>query len=250
MDKITQDLKNFYDNQSTNFHISRKKSWPEFEHIIWVIKKNKSKNINILELWCWDWRFAKHLDENVNKMMYYTWVDISTNLVQIAQETNPDAEFIIDEMNNYLDNIEQESLDFIIMIASFQHISTSKKRIEILKKAYKWLKYWWKLIMINWSFSNRFIKKYKLSILFSWLKSFLTLGFHKINDLYIPWKDWKKTYKRYYHIFTTNELYQLINISWFIMDNIWYIDSEWNLTQQYINSRNSFVVAEKEIISK
>jgi len=50
MDKTTKDLKTFYNAQAESFSQTRKRHWPEFEHIISVIKKNKKKNISILEL--------------------------------------------------------------------------------------------------------------------------------------------------------------------------------------------------------
>lgn len=250
MDKTTKDLKTFYNAQAESFSQTRKRHWPEFEHIISVIKKNKKKNISILELWCGDWRFARYLDEKLDKDMYYVWVDLSENLIKIATNETADAEFVVSEMWDYLNDIEQESLDFVVMVASFQHINTSKKRLEILKKIYKWLKYGWKVIMTNWSFSDWFVDKYKKVIIKALFKKVFTLWISKLNDLYIPWKDWELVFERYYHIFNLEEISQLLKVSGFVLNDCCYIDGSWEKTQGRKNSRNSFVVAEKEIFIK
>lgn len=247
MDIITE-LTNFYDNQAWKFHNTRKKHWPEFEIILKQVNDYPNDTIKILELWCWSWRLLKFLKDNSKKNIIYQWVDISNNLIQIAKLENPNWNFIVGDMLGFLENQSHEIYDIIIAVASFQHIDSKSNRILVLKNIYKTLNYWWLCIMTNWSFSNRFINKYKLPIFNSLLKFLYSWWYYKYNDIYIPWNTWDVIYKRFYHLFTISELKKLFNISWFIIRTLSYCDKSWNLTSDYKISRNSIIIWEKNIV--
>ena len=78
-------LKEFYNSQADKFHNTRKKHWPEMDHILDQIKQHPSKNLNILELGCGDGRFVKYLDK-LDKNLHYQGIDLSENLIEIAQD--------------------------------------------------------------------------------------------------------------------------------------------------------------------
>ncbi len=242
-------IKNFYDEQSEKRNTTRQKIWPEYKIILEEIKNHKNKDIKILDLGCGNANILSYLNENNNyhnKNIKYIWWDISNNLIQIAKNNHPESIFYSDDMIEILKKFKQEEFDFVIMIASFQHIDSEKERLLILKNIYRILKFKWKLISINWCFSKWFIKKYKKEVWKSLLKSIFTLNYLKYNDIYIPWKWENKIYYRYYHIFNENEKSKLIKLAWFVSKNPIYLDKKWNNTN-LSNWRNSIFIAKKDI---
>lgn len=245
---IISELKYFYDLQADNFHETRKKFWPEFDIILKNFKNFDKPNIKILELGCGAWRFYWFLQKNLDKNFDYTWIDLSENLIKIAQNEYGEWNFKTSEMNKYMSNLKQQDFDIVLLIASFQHLPNFKERLLLLRNIYRILNYWWQVIMINWSFSKWFIKKYYKEIL-KWVwRSAITLGKYKFNDLFIPWKDKNTLFKRYYHIFLKSELKKLFLQSWFIVKNLNYIDKFWQEKKNFSGSRNSFIIWEKEVL--
>ena len=156
--------------------------------------------------------------------------------------------FIVSDMLDYLENIDPETFDFVVSVASFQHIPTNWERLLILKHIYRVLKYNWKIMMFNWSFSEWFFKKYKWQILKSFILWILSLGSKHINDIMVPWKDKNKIFYRYYHIFFLFELKKLFKQAWFVIKEICYINRRWEKTVSRIDSRNSCVIWVKNIV--
>lgn len=247
---IISELAHFYDNQADKFHSTRKKHWPEFDLILKQVQEYDWDELTILELWCWSWRLLKYLTDHTTKKIKYQWVDISNNLIQIAKLENPSWQFVVADMVSYMEMQNHEQYDFVIAFASFQHIWNKKERLIILKNIYKSLKYWWLCIMSNWSYSKRFLNKYKIETLKAFLRMLYTWWFYKFNDYFIPWKSSDVVFTRYYHIFTIKELKILFKLSWFIIKISSYCNLEWSLSQDYSNSRNSFFVWEKNVINK
>ncbi len=241
------ELKFIYNKISKKYYNTRKKHWNEFEHIFLEVENYKKKwKIKILDLWCWWARVCLNLNEKKFDNFDYVWVDISKDLLNLWSKDCKWHSFFEDDMKKFLLNIEQESFDIVIMSSSFQHIDSLEDRKIILEQSYRVLKYGWKLIMINWSFSERFIKKYIFEIFKSVLMFFVTFGTRKINDLNISWKlDWKK-YDRFYHIFFLYELKKLFSDASFIVKKICYLNRKWKL-DVWRNSTSSFIVWEKEI---
>lgn len=64
MHRQTKTLQTFYDNQAEKFSGTRKRHWPEFDHIIEYIKKSfpTKKQLRILELGCGDGRLLGVLE--------------------------------------------------------------------------------------------------------------------------------------------------------------------------------------------
>jgi len=271
---VKESIKDFYNAQAEKFSWTRKKQWPEFEYVVselhWIIKE-KGK-VKILELWCGDWRLYRYLVSYFwEDKIEYTWVDISEWLIEIAKEkvmdnwsrdlTNKNelsensltnsqiSSFVVSDMLSFLEKQEQESYDFVIAVASFQHIPTSWERLLILKNIYRILRYNWKVMMFNWSFSKWFFKKYWKWILKSFLIWILSLWTRPINDVYIPWKDKDKTYYRYYHIFFLFEIKKLFKQAGFVIKEACYINKRWEKSISYQDSRNSCLIWEKKVLN-
>ncbi len=246
--KIKNDLKAFYNQESQKYHQTRKKFRSDGEIILQEIKKNKSKNLSILEFGCGSGRLINFLNSNLkDKNITYVWVDISQKLLEFAKQDNPQNEFVCDDILNYIQKTKQESFDFVIWIASFQHISTYKERIFLMKNFYKSLKYWWKMIMINWSFSKRFLKKYFKNIVKSVWKTIYTFSIHNRRDINVPRKNNKKIYQRFYHIFTKKEITCIAKTSGFKVNELIYIDRSWHKINDRKKSKNTLFIWEKNV---
>ena len=241
-------LKDVYNTIAEKYYQSRNKHRNDWTHILNEIQKYWKKEISILEFWCWWWRCIKYLNENIKWIkINYTWIDISKELLKYAQKDNPKNTFICDDIGNYIKKIAQESFDFIVWIACFQHIEQESERLNLMKNFYKALKYWWELIMTNRSFSNRFSKKYKKEIIKSITKTIYTFWNHKRNDLSIPRKiNWETLY-RFYHIFSIKELNLLCKESWFIINELTFLDKNWKETDTQWLSNNTILISEKKL---
>ena len=245
---IKNELKNFYDNEAKKYHQTRQKPRLDWKRILGEIEKSWKKEINILEFWCGWGRCIKYLEKNLKWIkINYTWVDISNELLKYAKKDNPKHKFICDDISNYITDIPQESYDFIIWIASFQHIPTQWEKLFLMKHFYRTLKYWGKIIMINWSLSKRFLKKFKKTIINSYIKCIITFWKHKRRNLSIPWKNWWETKKRFYHIFSISELETLAKEWWFLIDKLTYIDKIWQEIADRKKSNNTILIWAKNI---
>lgn len=245
---IKNDIKNFYDNEAKKYYHSRKKQRTDGKIILQEILDYKKKSVSILEFGCGWWRCISYLNENLKWIkINYTWVDLSKNLLSFAQKDNPNDKFICDDITHHIQQVKQESFDFIIWIASFQHIPSQKEREFLMKNFYKALKYNWKIILLNRSMSNRFVNKYTKAIITSWLKTIYTLWWHNFRDLFIPRNSWKKIEDRYYHIFSKKELWKLSKEQWYITEKLTYIDKYWHEIQDRRQSNNTILVWKKQV---
>lgn len=247
---IKQDLRYIYNKLSENFSNTRKKYWPEFD----IIKQEfevffrENNSVRILELGCGDWRLYDFLIKNFpDKTVEYVWVDISENLIDIARTKNSDADFFVDDMSRFLETQDQQSYDFVVAIASFQHIPSESERLLILKYIYRVLNYDWKVIMTNWALSNWFLKRYRKAILKSFVFFILSFWHKKLNDVFIHRKTEKKVYYRYYHIFFLYELENLFKLSWLVLQKWEFVDRNWFLTKKRSNTRNSVFIWVKAV---
>ena len=241
-------LKDVYDTIAEKYYLSRNKHRNDWIHILNEIQKYWKQEISILEFWCWWWRCIKYLHENLKWIkINYIWVDISNELLKYAKKDNPKDKFICEDICNYIQKAPQENFDFIIWIASFQHIERHEERLLLMKNFYRTLKYWGKLIMTNRSFSNRFTKKYRKSIISSIWKTIYTFWWHNIRDLSIPRKTDKKTYNRFYHIFTKKELKLLCKECWFYIKEISYLNKKWEKINNQWLSNNTLLISKKHL---
>lgn len=220
MHQTTKDLQAFYDSQAEKFSGTRQRDWPEFSYILEEIEKTitrieqstrnnthittiptdkyktiadtqQHRPIRILELGCGDGRFLGYLQDNLStaREIEYTGVDISLNLLTIANNNHPHARRVHQDMVSFLKTVPAESFDVIIGIASFHHLPTKQERDTTLGFIYYALQYEGALIMTNWCYSDWFKEKFKKPIQKALLKSLYTLGKSSKNDIMVPWKD-------------------------------------------------------------
>ncbi len=246
MHKITKDLQAFYDTAADSFSGTRKRHWPEFTYILEYLQTHfanhihSQKALRIVELWCGDGRLLGFLQEHLGCEIVYTGVDISYNLLSIANTNHPDATWVHSDMCDYISKIEQESIDCIIGIASFHHLPTVQQRSFVLDGIYAALTYNGCFIMTNWCYSDWFKKKYKTAITQARWKSYLTLWYFNKDDIMIPWKNpqWELLATRLYHIFSPWELGKLITQAWFSKLEQVYISWSGEITPHESEGRN------------
>jgi SAM-dependent methyltransferase len=241
-------LKEVYDTIAEKYYSSRNKHRNDWIHILNEIQKYWKKEISILEFWCWWGRCIKYLNENLKWIkINYTWIDISKELLKYAKKDNQKDKFICKDISKYIPKVTQEQFDFIIWIASFQHIEQQNERLSLMRNFYRTLKYWGKLIMTNRSLSNRFSQKYYKEIFKSIIKTIYTFWNHKRNDLFIPRKNnWKLLY-RFYHIFSTKELELLCKESWFSINKLTFLNKNWKEINEQKSSNNTILIWEKSL---
>lgn len=246
-------LRSFYNQEAKKYSQTRKKKRNDSKIIIEEIKNIKENKINIIEIWCWSWRFLEHLNTIKDKDIKYTWVDISKNILEEAKKIktnkNITTNFVCKNMINYLWECNQETVDIIIWIASFQHLITKKQRFLATKYIYRSLKYNWLFIMTNRSFSLRILKTHRKSFIKSFLNNIINRNSSQRNDFLIPRKTENKVYKRFYHIFTKKELKKIITQCWFIIKKLCYLSKEWVETDNRKKANNTLVIAKKDIFN-
>jgi ubiquinone/menaquinone biosynthesis C-methylase UbiE len=215
---------------------------------IFAKMKWKKYKVKILEFGCGSGRLLDNINlDNIN--LDYVWVDISNKLLDIAKNKfkKNKFKFICDDIINYVKWLEQESFDFVVWLASFQHIEKNKEKFLLMKNFYRILKYDWKLMMLNWSFSKWFIKKFRIQILNSFWKFIISFGKKDWKNIFIPRTDRNKVFHRFYHIYTIKELKKLVLMSWFLVRKLWYLDKKWNYINNWIDSKNSILIVEKNV---
>ena len=251
---IKKSLASFYDAQAEKYYHTRNKHRADADIFLDAIKASEKKTINILEFGCGSGRLLAHLVQLKGITINYVGVDISKNLLSFAKKQvigksapkNITATFVCDDITHYLKWLKQESFDFVIGVASFQHIPTVKERFFVMKNIYRVLKYDGKLIMTNRSFSRWFLRKFQKDFLHALRKYIISLGKHEWNSIMIPRKNGKTIDKRFYHIYTLAELKKLASLSGFIIEELSYL-AKWTTTSSRKESQNSLMIAKKSI---
>lgn len=179
-----------YNNFSATFASSRKNmKWQEIEYFMEIIKIF-NHGVKVLDIWCGSWRLVKYL-ENTFSSFEYLWVDASSWMITEAKKELPKYNFQVLDMLN-IDKLDTK-FDIVFFIASFHHLDSQEKRLEVLKKIKNILNKDWLILMTNWNlFSRENSQKYSEILPWTW-------------DFQI--KIWK--FNRYYHGFNLEELEEL-----------------------------------------
>lgn len=183
-----------YNNFAKTFSKSRKNmKWEEIDYFLSFLEWKE--NINILDIWCGNWRFLSHLKEKEINYSDYIWVDLSEWLLEEASFIHPKDRFLHLNMLD-LDNIK-DKYNNVFLIASFHHLNSIQDRLLVLTKVYNLLEDWWMVFITNWSLSSELNKsKYSKSIIKDSKNKFWSLDYNI--------KIWE--FDRYYHSFDLSEL--------------------------------------------
>lgn len=250
---IQNDLKQFYDAEAKKYAQTREKFRSDAKVFLDEIQQSEQKTIKILEFGCGSWRLLKTLKTIKGKKIDYIGIDLSNELLKIAKkqitvkDTHISATFVCDDITNAIKNYKQESFDYIIGIASFQHIPTKKERFYLMKNFYRLLRYDGKILMTNWSFSSRFLSKFQHEMMRAILKYVISRGKKEWNTIMIPWIAQRQTFWRLYHIFTRKELLALHVLSGFSVEKITYLNTKGDETSERRQSKNTLTIAQKKV---
>jgi ubiquinone/menaquinone biosynthesis C-methylase UbiE len=242
---IKTDLQTFYNHEAKKYYESRKKHRNEGHSLLQTIETFQKKPLNILEFGCGSGRFASYLKQHYTGKYTYVGVDISQELLSYAKIHLPKQKFTCEDISEFVVRQKQEKFDLIIGTSSFQHISTCRERLFLMKHFYRLLKYDGIVMMTNWSFSKRFLKKHWKEILKALMKYGITLGKSSRKDVLVPRTNQGKTFHRYYHLFSLKELKKLMKFSGLTIEKLVYLDSKGEESEDWKSSKSSFLVARK-----
>lgn len=257
MNQQLEDLIDCYDAQASHFHNTRWfHKWPELDHIwdvldsVITLSQETKKWLSLLDLWCGTGRISEWLDLEWYDQISYKGVDISPGMIDQAKKNYPSVEFEVADMSSYLQTMKQQSIDVVLCLASYHHLQTRYERLQALHNLYRILDYGGIVILVNRSFSHRFLEKYYTNINKAILKSIGTLWASKRNDIIVPWKDPdfaanQEIHHRFYHMFTLQELKKIISTTDFQVLELCYINQEGKKNYHRPDSRNSFIVLRK-----
>ncbi len=233
-----------YNNFAKEFAKSRKNmKWEEIDYFLESphLTSPQGRGISILDIWCWSWRLLEQfLSSPLAPLLRgkgnYTWIDLSSWLLEEAKNSFPEKEFLelnmlnidkIPKLSPFLKGstwnvMEGEGLLFnnIFFIASFHHLDNLKDREEVLDKAYNLLEEWWRIYMTNWALNSKINnEKYKNSKLPHpnplLTREGIEMNFWSTDYNIVFWKN-----NRYYHCFDLYELEYLAKNAWFkIIEN-------------------------------
>ncbi len=184
---LMQKTKLVYESIASDFGASRANPWYEFE----IYKQDLVSGDALLDLGCGNARLAKFLPDFVE----YHGIDASQNLLNLASDLlnkSQKKNWKLTLMCMLVLLLPKAYFQRVVLVASYHHILSRRKRIEILNKLYATLQKDGELYISVW---NLFQKRYVWQL----IKSFLAL---RPFNLAIPFKG----KVRYYHAFTPRSL--------------------------------------------
>ena len=188
-------VKSIYENIATNFSDKRYNTWDWIEDFINSIKINSK----ILDIGCGNGRNMK------NKNYEFYGIDNCQKFVELAKEVTPNV--FLSEMTEL--KFENNYFDAIISIASFHHLSNYVRRLDCLSEMYRTLKPNGKILLSVWSINQSHNPKLNNKFVY--------------GTNIVPWKDNKGNIvgNRYYYIFEIDEICNLINKFFNIVNHTW-----------------------------
>jgi len=237
------ELKEIYNHIAQDFSTTRRKIRPEFKIILNQLAILPQKELHIADIGCGDGRLFGFLKENLkDKHLIFTWLDFSNQLIKLATQRFPSAQWIQWDMRELSTYFPPLSQDVFIFLASFHHLQHPSHRLKVLQQTYQSLKYDGKIILVNRNLWNpRYAKLFAQNI----IKNFLTLKRNDLTWVYVPWKKEGKILQRYYHIFGIKEMEKLLKLAGFGQIKQFFVDSQGNITSQRRGSRNLISIATK-----
>lgn len=200
-----------YNTIASHFSQTREYNW---EDLYSLADYTKPKDM-VLDLGCGNGRLYQIL---AKKQAQYIGLDQSEELIKIAQEKNPEVEFVVGEMSAL--NFPDQKFDAVYCIAALNHIPGRELQLQCLKEMYRVLKMDGKLLMTNWNLFSRSAKAKATKNNWFIKSSPVGLGV----DIMVPWKSSNGEIlgERYYHGFTVPELTDLFVAANFKIEDQFY----------------------------
>jgi tRNA (uracil-5-)-methyltransferase TRM9 len=225
---VVKQTKDVYNRIASHFSNTRKHSWTELEDLVKYTKDGDK----VLDLGCGNGRLYQLFQD---LSIDYTGLDLSEELIKIAQKNIPTGKFVVGEMTS-LPFADQE-FDMIYCIAAFHHLPDEESRLKALGEIKRVLKTGGRAIMTNWNLDSE------------WGREKVKSGKWKLgdneNDFIIPWKNQQGEVmgERYYHGFEKEELRKLFEKTGFIVEDQYFsVQTKWGDDK---GGRNLISVAKK-----
>lgn len=170
---VKSDLAHFYSKNAKHYYQTRQKFWVDGDKILEQIKALKLEKVRILELGCGSGRFLSYFKLGYQEDFEYVGVDISEGMLELAKQDHPESQFITGDMSQILNSFDRESFDVVVACASFQHLPNREERQTLIDTCYRVLRYEGVLMMTNWAFSKRFLKRHWRIFIASGLKALM-----------------------------------------------------------------------------
>lgn len=199
-EKLIKQNREVYDVIAPLFSATREYNWADVE----VLTQYTKPGDQVLDLGCGNGRLYQIL---AKKQVLYTGLDQSSELIALAKEKVPEAEFVVGEMTEL--PFAAESFAVIFAIASFNHIPGAELQLKSLQEMKRVLKPGGLIIMTNWNLLSDSAQKNIAKHGWNVLQKSPEQGI----DVMVPWKspEGEVLGERYYHGFTVGELTNLAN---------------------------------------
>lgn len=224
VDEILNKVVADYDEIASEFDITRKSAWYEFE----VYKELLSVGDKVLDLGCGNGRLYEYLKD---LDFEYVGVDVSSELLEKARLNYKGVKF---KKGSFLDiPYVRPVFDKIFCVASFHHLPGKKARLESLANMKSVLKKDGMLVISVW---NLWQKKYRKYI---W-QSLGRLHKYDFGDTFIPWG--KSGVNRYYHAFSLFEMRNLLReAGFYLIDEI--MIKKGGMVENFLEAENFIFIA-------
>jgi ubiquinone/menaquinone biosynthesis C-methylase UbiE len=186
-----------YEKISKHFHHTRGYKWH------WIMKFIKEYNLEdrekqVIDIGCGNGR---------NMLPHFIGIDTCSKFVELCYSNGL---YVIQASMTSIP-LKTNSIDSIISIASFHHLSTIERRLKALKEMKRVLKLHGVILLSVWSIRQP--KKIKRT-------------FH-YGDNIVPWNDHGFVYDRYYYIFRIEEIARLFEeVGLKVISHVWHCGNE------------------------
>jgi ubiquinone/menaquinone biosynthesis C-methylase UbiE len=229
MEDFKQQIMNTYDEIADDFDPTRPHPWPETVEFVKILHKG----IRILDLGCGNGRNSVFLAEQAFQVV---GIDFSVNMLKIA--TQKSIEIKNENRPTFIqaDIMElpfrSSTFDAALFIAALHHIPNESYRLRAMEELYRSLKPGAKALISVWAFDQPRFQKVLMEQVVAGDKPFESekraenepeaVSGGSIGDVYVPWtrKD-GKVYKRFYHLFTEDELQELLKETDFKVSDVY-----------------------------
>lgn len=186
-------IKDVYNQIAPQFSASRNYIWPDLEPFL----KNIRPNSSVLDVGCGNGRLLLGLPKKIK----YTGLDTSRRLLEDAEKTYANHNFIETDITEEKIWKHLPKFDYIFCIAVIHHLSTTKDHLFLLDQINKHLKPGGKVLITAWNLWQPKYLKYHFPNPFHFYIPFqghprFHFAFTKLYFKYLLWKlnlPWKIT---------------------------------------------------------
>ena len=228
-DYLVKKTQEDYNTIAEDFDRTRGRLWEGMERFAAAVDDGDA----VLDFGCGNGRLLELFE---GKTVDYTGIDQSRALIERARARHPNTRFLCGEGSKL--PFEDASFDAVFAIAVMHHIPSVARREELLAEIRRILKPGGRLVITAW---NLWQRKYFPLMVKHTLKKLTGQSKMDYRDILVPWHSGSGAVmgERYYHCFTRDELYLLVEGAGFIVRERGFFGGLfWN--------RNIYLVAVKE----